>query len=153
MRSVTIGARTIAFFALAAAPLAPAGAQEVLHAPDAIRSCLCQEQAVSTLSDEVLQRNRAYEEQRKMVEDLDNKVRTQRPEVNVSNAADVDAFRQLLDQRDKAADTFAGDTTRNYSDAVGRYNQAVNSFNNGCAGKAYDPEVLAEVRKLTCPKP
>ena len=85
---------------------------------------------------------------------LDKQVQSTRPSVNVANQADVDAFKRLLDQSDRAADTLAGEATKSYSDAVARYNQAVAAYNGGCAGKSYDPDQLAELRRtLSCPKP
>lgn len=139
---------------LAGAAAVPAMAQQVLHSPDEIRSCLCEEQSVTALADEVLRQNRIYEERRKALETLDNEVKTRRAAVNVQDHSQVDAFKQLLDRRDEAADTFAGPVTKNYADTVARYNQAVGAFNASCAGKAYDPDVLAQVRSnLICPKP
>jgi hypothetical protein len=132
----------------------PARAQQVLSSPEAIRSCLCQEQSVTALANEVLQQNRVYEEKRKALESLDNEVRARRAQINVANQSEVDAFKQLLDRRDQAGAEFAGPVTRNYSDMVARYNGAVASFNDACAGKAYDSDVLAQVRaNLACPRP
>src|SRR5216683_3339681 len=80
-------------------------------------------------------------------------VRTTRPLVNVANPADVDAFKRLLERRDHAADALASDATKSYSEAVARYNEAVAAYNGNCAGKAYDPDQLAELRRtLSCPK-
>jgi hypothetical protein len=144
----------VAFMLLGLGSAGPASAQEVLHAPDAIRSCLCQEQSVSALAAQVLQQNGVYEERRKSLEALNEQVRTQRPQVNVNDPQAVDAFKRLLDQRDQAADAFAGPVTHGYADEVAHYNQTVAAFNSQCGGKAYDPEVLAQVRSnLSCPRP
>jgi hypothetical protein len=138
---------------LLAAMAAPAPAQQVLSAPEAIRSCLCQEQSVTALANEVLQQNRAYEEKRKELEGLDNEVRARRAQINVGNQSEVDTFKQLLDRRDQAGAEFAGPVTRTYSDMVARYNAAVASFNQACAGKSYASDVLTQVRSnLTCPR-
>jgi hypothetical protein len=148
------GAKAAIALSLLCGTAATAGAQQVLSAPDAVRSCLCQEQTVSTLASSVLQQNRVYEDRRKALENLDNEVRARRAQINVSNQGEVDAFKQLLDSRDQAAAEFGGPVTRTYSDMVARYNAAVASFNSGCAGKAYDPDVLAQVRSnLVCPRP
>jgi uncharacterized coiled-coil protein SlyX len=130
-----------------------AGAQ-VVRSPDEIRSCLCQEQAVAALNANVQSQSRAYDQQRQSFEALDKAVQTGRPQVNVNNPADVDAFKRLLERRDAAADALAGPVTKSYADAVQRYNQAVASYNDSCAGKAFDPDTLAAVKKtLACPKP
>jgi phage-related tail protein len=132
---------------------APAAAQ-VVTSPDEIHACLCREQAVSTLNAEVQSQSRAYEEKRQSFEALDKQVQTSRPQVNVNNQADVDAFKRLLERRDEAADALAGPATRSYADAVQRYNQAVSEYNSSCAGRAFDPDQLAvQKRNLSCPKP
>lgn len=150
---------TVRAGAAAAVLLAPwavgtASAQQVLHAPDQIRACLCEQQSVKTLAEVVQQQSRVYEQRRQALEALDKEVSTKRPQVNVANQSDVDAFKHLLDERDAAADSFAGEVTQTYADAVRRYNQAVSTFNANCSGKAYDPQVLAQVQNnLSCPKP
>ncbi|MGO8919377.1 MAG: hypothetical protein ACLQJR_26035 [Stellaceae bacterium] len=127
---------------------------QVVRAPDEIRSCLCREQAVTALNGEVQAQSRAYEAQRQSFEALDKAVQTGRPQVNVNNPADVDAFKRLLEQRDEAADTLAGSANKSYADTVQRYNQAVADYNAGCAGKAFDPDQVAALKPtLSCPKP
>jgi len=130
-----------------------AAAQELVRAPEQIRSCLCQERSVGALNSEVQAQSRAYEDKRQAFQALDKQVQTTRPTVNVAKQGDVDAFKRLLEQRDRAADDLASNATKTYSDAVSRYNQAVASYNGACAGKSYDPDQLAEMRRtLSCPK-
>jgi hypothetical protein len=143
-------------FAAALAVVITAGVADaqVVRAPDEIRSCLCKEQSVASLNGEVQAQSRAYESQRQSFEALDKAVQNGRPQVNVNNPADVDAFKRLLERRDAAADALAGPATRSYAEAVQRYNQAVSDYNGSCAGKAFDPDTLATVKKeFSCPKP
>ena len=131
-----------------------AGAQELVRSPEQIRDCLCRERSVAALNGDVQNQSHVYEDKRQAFQQLDKQVQAARPRVNVNNQADVDAFKRLLERRDAAADALAGDVTRSYADAVSRYNQAVVSYNGSCAGKAYDPDQLAELRRsLSCPKP
>ena len=131
-----------------------ARAQEVERSPDQIRGCLCQERALAQLNAEVQNQSRLYEDRRQAFQQLDNQVQTTRPKVNVNDRADVEGFKRLLERRDAAADALAGEVTRSYGDAVSRYNKAVAAYNGGCAGKAYDPDQLAEMRRtLSCPVP
>ena len=133
--------------------VAGAAAQEPVRSPEQIRSCLCQERSVGALNGEVQAQSRTYEDKRQAFQALDKQVQTTRPSVNVANQADVDAFKRLLDRRDRAADDLASNATKSYSDAVARYNQAVATYNGTCAGKSYDPDQLAELRRtLSCPK-
>lgn len=136
------------------ASTAPVQAQVVLRSPQEIQQCLCTERSVSALAQDVVVRNRIYEERRRQVEQLEAEVASRRNQVNVSVPTEVEAFRQLLQQRDQAVDAFATDVTRDYSDAVNAYNRRVSEFNTSCAGKSYDPDVLAQVRQsLVCPQP
>jgi hypothetical protein len=131
----------------------PAMAQ-VVRAPDEIRACLCKEQALQSLNADVQAQSRTYQEKRQSFEALDRQVQSSRPKVNVNDPAAVDAFKHLLDQRDQASDSLAGPVTRNYSAAVQRYNQAVADYNASCAGKAFDQDQLAQLKRtLSCPKP
>ncbi len=131
----------------------PALAQ-VVRSPDEIRACLCKEQALQSLEAQVQAQSRTYQEKRQAFEALDRQVQSSRPKVNVNNPADVDAFKRLLDQRDQASDSLAGTVTRDYSAAVQRYNQAVADYNASCAGKAFDQDQLATLKRtLSCPKP
>lgn len=141
---------------LAAALVVAAGIAQaqVVRAPDEIRACLCKERAVAALNGEVQAQSRAYDTQRQDVDTLDRSVETGRPQVNVNDPADVDAFKSLLERRDAAADALAGPVTRSYAEAVQRYNQAVADYNAACAGKAFDPDQLTAAKQaLSCPKP
>jgi hypothetical protein len=144
--------------AMAMAMAASAAAQPATPQPapgDAeMSSCLCQEQNVARLNEDVRSQSRSYDDTRRNFQALDNQVLSSRPQVNVNNAGEVDAFKRLLDQRDAAADKLAGNATRSYADAVTRYNQAVAAYNSSCAGKSFDADRLAQLRRtLSCPKP
>ncbi len=131
-----------------------AGAQQVLSSPAAVSGCLCQDQQVTALENELQAQSRNYEDRRKAVEALDEEVRTKRAQINVADPAELDAFKHLLAERDAAADAFTGEVTRSYADAVARYNKAVTDFNGSCAGRSYDSTVLAQVRgSLVCTAP
>jgi hypothetical protein len=135
-------------------PAGVAKAQVVVRSPDEVRSCLCKEQAVASLNAQVQALSKAYDEKRQAFEALDRQVQTSRPQVNVNNPSDVDAFKRLLERRDEASDSLAGAATADYASAVQRYNAAVSDYNNSCAGKAFDQDVLAQVKQsLSCPKP
>jgi hypothetical protein len=135
-------------------PAGAANAQVVVRSPDEVRSCLCKEQAVASLNAQVQAQSKAYDEKRQAFEALDRQVQTSRPQVNVNNPSDVDAFKRLLERRDEASDSLEGAATSDYAAAVQRYNAAVSDYNNSCSGKAFDQDVLNQVKQsLSCPKP
>lgn len=49
---------------------APAPAQEILSDPAAVRACLCQHQSLDTLSGQVTEQRRLYDERRQTLETL-----------------------------------------------------------------------------------
>jgi hypothetical protein len=129
-----------------------AQAQMVLTSPNEIRSCLCLQQSVTALDGGVVQQRQAHEKRRQELEALDAEVNAQRSQINVNNFAQVEAFKHLIEQRDKAAADFSGPATASYAQAVARYNAAVGQFNSFCASKAYDSVVRAQVQgSLSCP--
>lgn len=134
--------------------IAQAAAAQNAAGSDEARACLCQEQRVSSLNGDVQAQSRAYEEKRQAFETLDKQVQTQRPQVNVKVQAEVDAFKKLLERRDAAADALNGQATSSYGEIVKRYNEAVTTYNNNCAGKTFDQDRLSQDRRaLACPKP
>jgi hypothetical protein len=145
--------RGVTVVALAVVGMSEPAAGQIVRQPDDVRACLCKEQAVATLNDQLQGESRAYEDKRRAFEALDKQVQTSRPQVNVSKPADVDAFKHLLEQRDDAADTLAGPATKSYADAVERYNQAVSDYNGTCAGKSFDADEMTQLKRtLSCSK-
>jgi hypothetical protein len=127
---------------------------QTVRGSDEVRACACKEQLVSTLNSEVMAQSSAYEAKRQAFEALDKQVQTARPLVNVRNQAEIDSFKQLLTRRDQAADALANAADQSYADTVQRYNEAVSDYNASCAGKAFDPEQMAELKRtLSCAKP
>jgi hypothetical protein len=126
----------------------------VINSPQEIAGCLCLERSVSTLASEVAARNRIYEEKRRQFEQLDNEVNTRRPQVNVTDTAQVDAFRALLDRRNQAQAELTAQVTPETAATVDGYNRQVADFNARCANRAYNETVVASVRaNLACPAP
>jgi hypothetical protein len=138
-----------------AAPLAEAQVAQpapVITSPQEVAGCLCLERNVSTLANEVLARNRIYEEKRLALEQLESEVAAQRARMNVNDVAQVDAFRALLDRRNAVQAEFATQVTPEYASVVDNYNRQVSDFNARCGTRSYDTTVLASVRaNLVCP--
>ncbi len=145
--------RTAGGMLLLAAVLAPhASAQQIIHAPDEVRACLCLEQTVSGLSAAVQDARQAYDERQKEVQSLAQRTEEARQKLDMASLSEREALAQLLDAQLAANDRFAADVVPHYNDTVRRYDDAATAFNRDCAGKAYDPEVLPQVRSsLSCP--
>jgi hypothetical protein len=150
MRNVVCGA--LALGLLSCGGIAPAAAQLVSD-PNAIRSCLCEQQFVLDLQAGVGSKRQALESSQRSQASLANQVDTRRAQINVYDNAELDAFKQLLQQRDQSIAATA-DATKSYDDAAERYNQAVAGYNASCAGHSYDEAVLRQVQAtpLACPR-
>ncbi len=149
MRNVVYGA--LALGLLSCFGNQPATAQ-VISDPNTIRSCLCEQQFVLDLQDGVAGKRQALESSQRTQASLANQVDTRRAQINVYDNAELDAFKQLLQQRDQSIATTA-DVAKTYDDAAGRYNQAVATYNATCAGHSYDENVLRQAKAtLACPR-
>lgn len=150
MRNLRCGAAALGLALSLGGVLAQA---QVVSDPTVIRSCLCEQQFVTSLQDNVSQRRQAIEESQRNQASLANQVETRRAQINVYNNAELDAFKTLLQQRDDAVAATAA-ATQSYDDAATRYNQAVAGYNGQCAGRNYDETVLKQAQAtLTCPRP
>ena len=141
--------RTIVYGASALALLCCFGARpttaQIVNDPNTIRSCLCDQQLVLGLQNDVGGKRQALESSQRNQASLANQVDTRRAQINVYNHAELEAFKQLLEQRD-AAIAATADATRTYDDAAEGYNRAVAGYNASCAGRSYDEAVLRQVQ-------
>lgn len=142
----------VALAVMAFAMASRGDAAEILHAPDAIRACLCRDQAVTALSDTLNRESEAYEQRRRELAELDSRAATARQQLDPADAGQREALGRLLDERDAAQRDFASETTPHYNATVALYNEAADAFNRDCGGKAYDWDVLPQVQStLSCP--
>ncbi|HZS82508.1 MAG TPA: hypothetical protein VFA50_06535 [Stellaceae bacterium] len=147
-----LAAGLAAALAMVLAARGAAAQEDVLHSPEAIRSCLCMQEAITRQSTALGARQRSYDEKRRQLDALDAEVAAARPRVDIKSPASIDAFKQLLARRDAAAQTLAAEATPQYQALVERYNTRVADFNQNCASKSYDAAVLGQVRQsLACP--
>jgi len=148
-RSMGIGIGAIAV-ALGAAGTQ---AQIVLRSPRDIAVCLCQDQTVSNLRDEMELQKQVYETSKSEYDALAAEAERQYAELNINDSDAIAAYRQLLERRDVAEANFKLEAAPTYAAVVARYNQAVQSYNATCSGKAYDPDALAAAQNgLYCPR-
>ena len=128
-------------------------AQIVLHSPRDIAACLCQDQTVGNLRDEMELQKQIYETSKSEYDALAAEAERQHAELNINDSDAITAYRQLLERRDVAEANFKLEAAPTYAAVVARYNQAVQSYNASCAGKAYDPDALAVAQNgLYCPR-
>jgi hypothetical protein len=113
--------------ALAQAPMPPAMA------------CLCLKQVLDNASTDIVAKNSALAAARAELDQLDQQLSAARTSVNINDQDAVARFRQLLEQRDAAAQRAGGTTLAESQAATAAYNDAVSSFNNQCGGRPLPP--------------
>jgi hypothetical protein len=132
---------------------AGAEAQIVIHSPRDVAVCLCQDQTVSNLRDEMEFQKQIYDTSKSEYDALAAEAERQYAELNINDSDAIAAYRQLLERRDVAEANFKLEAAPTYAAVVARYNQAVQSYNATCGGKAYDPDALAAAQNgLYCPR-
>lgn len=147
--------RTLIFGAAAIAVLAgPAAAQQkVLTSPQEIARCLCQEQAVNTLRQQMDTGKTAVEREKAEIDAMDRDIAQQKTRVDPNNETSIEVFKTLLDQRDAKWNKLKSVTETSYLEATDRYNTAVLGFQASCGGTMYNLEALAIAKNnLVCPK-
>lgn len=152
MRSMMIIGMSIAV--IAASGAAPTKAQDLVKDPVEIGFCVCEHQTLTALLDTLHQRQQSYDSSRQALATLDQELATRRSQMNVYDAGQIDAYKQLLQRRDHAAAVLSDDITPDYNAIVARYNAAFSNYNARCAGKSFDQTVYNRVEAtLSCPKP
>jgi hypothetical protein len=156
-RSAEIVMKKIMGAVLALGLLSAAGvdraAAQVVSDPNQIRYCLCQQQYVLALQDNVNVRRDALNSSQRQQNSLNNQVATRRAAINVYDNGELDAFKQLLQQRDASIGATAGASDA-YDRAANAYNDAVAGYNSTCAGRSYDQNALQLAQStLACARP
>jgi capsule polysaccharide export protein KpsE/RkpR len=115
----------------------PALAQMPPPGPD--MTCWCLKQAVDDTNTDLATKQSALSASQANLAQLDGQLAQLRANLDVNNPQAVAQFRQLLAQRDAAFRESNGDIVTAVQAATARYNQAVASYNNQCAGRPLPP--------------
>jgi hypothetical protein len=129
----------------------PAAAQ-VTASTQAIGQCLCDEQRLSLLHADLDAAQQQFDSEKERVAALDGEIEQARPNVNVNDPEQVDAFRRLVNSREQAYATLYHVNQPHLAEVTLRYNRATDRYNGRCAGRPVDSMIQAEVRaRLVCP--
>lgn len=156
--AMTAMALLVAAPALAQAPLIEGepstAAGPVVSDPAVIGRCLCAGGRVTSDKAAMDTLGRQYAQAKAHAAATAAAVARLRPQVRPDNAEQLDAFRRLVAESQRADNTLYGAAQPAYAAAVTRYNQSVASYNEGCAGVPMDKALQARVAQtLVCPAP
>jgi TolA-binding protein len=141
-----------AAFAVALGFGGSAFAQGVITDPNLVTGCLCSEQAVAALKDQISQAQQVYDQDRAAVDTLDQQISQARNSVNVAVRGQVEALKALNVQREQLyARTYDTDLVTLQA-AIKAYNDAAGAYGAQCAGRSFDPVQMSQMRAgLSCP--
>lgn len=142
--------------ALAQAPLVEgeqsAATGPMITDPAVIGRCLCAGGRVSTDKAALDTFGGQYAAAKAHAEATAAAVARLRPQVRSDNAEQLDAFRRLVVESQRAENDLYGHVQPAYAAAVTRYNQSVASYNQACAGLPMDKALQTRVAQtLVCP--
>lgn len=122
--------------------------------PAAIGRCLCAGGRISADKETLDSSGRRYAAAKAHADATRAAVDRVRPQLRPDNAEQLDAFRRLVDESQRAEHDLYSVAQPDYSAAVTRYNQSVAAYNGGCAGMRVDKALQARVAtSLVCPAP
>jgi hypothetical protein len=138
--------------ALLAGPLLASGALAQAIPVEQVRDCLCREQQVKSLREEVAEKRAAYDAAHSRLEalqrDIDNTRRTMDPNDNIQ----VQLLVEQIQQRDLLRTQIQQNEYPALQDPLGRLNAAVNEYNQLCAGRPMRKiDIEAARANLQCP--
>jgi len=119
---------------------------------DALRFCLCLEQAILGAQNEVDLRTKAFEDTRAQLEAVKQEVATKRASLNENDPAQVTTYRQLVDHQLALQMALEQQLLPADRMAVDRYDRLVFQQRQQCQGRMrYESEVKAMSVNLVCP--
>ncbi len=150
-----LGAAVLSLPALAqsGAPLqTPVPGTGPVTAPDEIRYCLCAHQSVETLGALVAAETAHHQELQDRLAALDKQLADSKATVDVNQPDQVDAYRRLVEAREKTMAEFYYEVTPRLQKLVAQYNAHTESYNAFCTTRSMDQAALDAVKaSLSCP--
>jgi hypothetical protein len=147
------GGRQAAFFCLGLLVCSPFGGAkaQIVNDPAEINSCVCLQAASAALAGEKDAKGQALTAVDRQLADLNAQMATEKPRVDVNNAASVSSYKVLLQRRD-ATHGQVGQAQAAAAQAVNRYNASVDEYNRRCAGRPFNSELMAQIQaRPSCP--
>lgn len=125
---------------------------QVLNTPQDISYCLCLERGLATGQSELTVRRNAYEALARTIREREAALDRRRSTIDVNNQAEVDGFKQQLEELDAMKARENQVTLPDYQTAASSYNERVMLYTDRCATHTFDSGVTERVRAtLACP--
>jgi len=131
-------------FAFCAAGVAEA---QVLipNEPAEINACVCMQLASGALAADKDAKSQAWAAASQQLADLNAQLASARSAIDVNNPEAVARFKALLQSRDAAYGQI-NPAQSAAADAVARYNASVGEYNQRCAGRPFNSDLVAQIQ-------
>ena len=130
---------------LVCSPFGAATAQiPIPNEPAEINACVCLQAASAALAGEKDAKAQALAAVDRQLADLNAQLAAEKPRVDVNSAASVSRYKALLERRDAVRGQI-GPAQAAAAQAVERYNAIVDEYNRRCAGRAFNPDLWAQI--------
>lgn len=133
--------------------LAPAVHAQSLSV-DAVRDCLCREQALAGLREEVAEKRAAYDAAHDRLQFLQRDIDTSRATMNPNDTIQVQLLAEQIQQRDRLRTSIQQNEYPALQGPISRLNAAVAEYNQLCASRPMRKiDIEAARRDLQCGTP
>jgi len=150
-----VGSRCAAVFGFVIPAFCAAGVVEaqvpIPNEPAEINACVCLQLAAGALAADKDAKSQTLATASRQLTDLNTELETERARINVNNPEAVARFKALLERRDA---TYAqiSPAQSAAADAVARYNASVGEYNQRCAGRPFNSDLVAQIQaRPNCP--
>jgi hypothetical protein len=139
-------------FLLAASVLAPrpAAAQQALTV-DQVRTCLCEQQAMTVLRQRVDAAKATYDDRTQREQHLTQQIDQMQSSLSPSDLSGQDQLRELLDLRGRVSRDRIQTALPAWQQATANLNAVVQDYNTNCLKPMYKMDVEQAQANLVCP--
>ena len=125
----------------------------VLTVPE-IRSCICQEQRISSLRNVTAQKDADYKSRQAQSKDLSTQIDKMRATMDPTDTMAQDQLSELIDLRARVQQQIRETALPALQQATNALNAQVQSYNAACANRTiYDSDDVTAHQNLVCPAP
>ena len=139
-------AAILGFVILAFCAAGVAEAQVLIpNEPAEINACVCMQLASGALAADKDAKSQAWAAASQQLADLNAQLASARSAIDVNNPEAVARFKALLQSRDAAYGQI-NPAQSAAADAVARYNASVGEYNQRCAGRPFNSDLVAQIQ-------
>jgi len=150
MRFSSLLLSSAAFFALCLTIVSSAHAQSM--SLDEVRYCLCQEDAIQQMRQDVAEKRSAYDGAKAHLDGMQNEINTMRANMDPNDSLKVQLLAEQIGRRDQARQSMQTNELPALQTSVGRLNATVAQYNQSCANRTMRQLDINTARaNLQCP--